>query len=153
MSAAFMSAATASMTTAAAVRRGCMSAAAVCWRCVRCVHAPCTGMGNRGVATSPVVATSAVIVVGGRCVTAVAVIASAPLTGEAMGAPSVTIAPSGPRSHAQEDAIVEIARPVKAHGGAAVGSIVVIAVGAYGLNADANDNLRMSRWRDGQSKQ
>jgi hypothetical protein len=133
MSAASMTtAATTCMSTATtAVRWRCMSAAAAArWRCVRRVHMPCTGMGNARVATS------AVIVVRGSSVAAVPVITSAPLTAEAMCAPSVAIAPTGPRAHAQKNAVVEVSRPIEAHGRAAVRRIVVIAVGAVRLDAD-----------------
>ena len=47
---------------------------------------------------------------------------------EAMIAPAVAIAPARPWTHAQEDAVIEIARPIKSAGCAAVRSIVVVAV-------------------------
>jgi hypothetical protein len=63
--------------------------------------------------------------------------------------PAVAIAPAGPWAHAQEDAAVKVARSVEAIGSAGVWSIVVIAVGADRLNADADFDLRLSRWRQG----
>jgi hypothetical protein len=71
----------------------------------------------------------------------------------AMAAPAVLVAPAGPRTHAQEDAVEEVIRPVKARGCAAVRRIVVVAPLTDGWNADANDNLRASRWRQGQTRE
>jgi hypothetical protein len=45
---------------------------------------------------------------------------SSAATAEAMSTPAVAIAPVRPRTHAEENAVIEIARPIKAHGGAAV---------------------------------
>jgi hypothetical protein len=47
---------------------------------------------------------------------------------EAMITPAVAIAPACPWTHTQEDAVIEIARPIKATGCAAVRCIVVVAV-------------------------
>jgi hypothetical protein len=63
--------------------------------------------------------------------------------------PAVAIAPAGPWAHAQENTAIKIARPVEAIGRAGVRSIVVIAVGTDRLNADADFDLRLSRWRQG----
>ena len=82
---------------------------------------------------------------------ATAVIASAALFGEAMAAPAVAIAPAGPRAHAQEDAVIEVSRPVKSIGRAGVWSIVVISVRASGLHAQFNDDLSLSRRRQDQA--
>jgi hypothetical protein len=70
-----------------------------------------------------------------------------------MCAPAVAVAPTCPRSHAQEDAVIEISRPVEAHGGTLVRSVVVVAVGTNWLNAHAYINLRASRWRHGQGRE
>ena len=75
---------------------------------------------------------------------AAAAIAPAAAIDEAMAAPAVAIAPAGPWAHAQEDAVVEVARPVKSIGRAGVGRIVVIAVGTDRLNADADYDLRLA---------
>src|SRR5580693_138033 len=71
---------------------------------------------------------------------------------EAMLTPAVAVAPVCPRAHAQEDAVIEISRPVKAAGCAAVWRIVVVAVGTDGLYAYAyaNCDLRAGRWHQGQ---
>jgi hypothetical protein len=63
----------------------------------------------------------------GLIATAAVVAASAAIS-EAMSAPSVPIAPAGPGTHAQEDAVVEVPRAVKAIGCAAIGLIFVIAI-------------------------
>jgi hypothetical protein len=63
-----------------------------------------------------------------------ALIASATTAGEAMAAPTMAIAPVGPWTHSQEDAVVEIAGPIKAAGGAGIGCIVVVTIGADGWN-------------------
>jgi hypothetical protein len=59
---------------------------------------------------------------------AAAAIVSATAVTEPMAAPAVAITPAGPWAHAQEDAVVEISRPVKAIGCAGVRRIVIIAV-------------------------
>jgi hypothetical protein len=61
-------------------------------------------------------------------------IASASAAAKAMAAPAVAIAPVGPWAYAQEDAVVEIARAVKAVGRAGIGCIVVVAVITDGRN-------------------
>jgi hypothetical protein len=63
---------------------------------------------------------------------------------EAIAAPPVAIAPAGPRTHAQEDAVVEVARPIETDRRATIWRIVIIAIGANGLNTDGDDNLRAS---------
>ena len=47
---------------------------------------------------------------------------------EAVITPAVAIAPARPWTHAQEDAVIEIARPIKSAGCAAIRCIVVVAV-------------------------
>jgi hypothetical protein len=70
-----------------------------------------------------------------------------------MATPTVAVAPAGPWAHTQEDATVEVFRPIKSIGRAGVRSIVVIAVRTNGWNADVDDDLRLSRWRQGQARQ
>jgi hypothetical protein len=84
---------------------------------------------------------------------AAAAIAAATAVGEAMTAPAVAIAPASPWAHAQEDAVVEVPRPIEAHGRAGVGRIVVVAVPTDRLNANTDDDLRASRWRQGQARE
>jgi hypothetical protein len=68
-----------------------------------------------------------------------------------MISPAVAITPVRPWAHAQEDPVIEIARPIKAAGGAAVRGIVVIAIGTDGwIYAYADDNLGISRSHQGQ---
>jgi hypothetical protein len=71
-----------------------------------------------------------------------------------MTAPAVAIAPAGPWAHAQEDAAIEVPRTVKSIGCAGVRRIVVIAVRTYGWGAaDVDDDLSLSHWRQGQTRQ
>jgi len=70
----------------------------------------------------------------------------------AMAAPAVTITPAGPGTHAQEDAVVEVIRPVKALGRAAVGCSFVVAVRTDGWFADFYGNLRANLRRQGQAR-
>jgi hypothetical protein len=70
----------------------------------------------------------------------------------AMAAPAVTITPARPRAYAQEHAVVEVIRPVKALGRTAVGWGFVIAVRADGWFADFYSNLRAYLWRQGQAR-
>src|SRR5271157_3449227 len=86
-------------------------------------------------------------------VPAAAAIISATAVTEPMAAPAVAIAPAGPWAHAQEDAVVEVPRPVEAIRRAGVGRVVVVAVGAGRLNANVDDDLRVSRWRKGQARE
>ena len=64
---------------------------------------------------------------------------------KAMATPSVAVSPTAPGTHAEEDAIVEVARPVIAHGRAGVRRITVIAVRTDGLDAEVDHNLRLGR--------
>jgi hypothetical protein len=98
-------------------------------------------------AAATVAAASAGVVAGAS------VEASATLTAEAMVAPAVAVAPVGPGTDAEEDAVVEVARAVVAVRSATVGGIAVIAVLADGLRAviatpevDANADLGVGRW-------
>src|SRR5580658_7959952 len=81
------------------------------------------------------------------CRAAAAVITSSAFAHKAMAAPAVAVAPPGPWAHTQEDAVVEVPRPVEAIGRASVWRIVVIAVGTNRLNTNVDENLCFSRWR------
>jgi hypothetical protein len=81
-----------------------------------------------------------------RCATST-VIASSAIIDKAMSAPAVAVAPSSPRPHAQEYAVIEVSRSVEANRGAGVRRIVVVSVRTYRLNADANHHLGICRWR------
>jgi hypothetical protein len=78
-----------------------------------------------------------VVSVGVGCVigriTAPTVVSASTAIHEAIAAPTVAVAPARPRAHAQEDAVVEIARPVEADRSATIWRIVVIAIGANRL--------------------
>ena len=89
-------------------------------------------------------------VIGG--IPASAAIASAAAVNKPVPAPAVAIAPAGPWSHAQKDAIVKVSRPIKAHRRTGIRSVVVIAIRADRRNADphSNHDLRWSGWRHGQ---
>lgn len=80
-------------------------------------------------------------------VVAAAVIPAAAVAGEAMSTPAVSVTPVGPGTDAEEDAVVEVAGAVEAHGCAGVGLVVVVAVLADGLNADFDDDLRVGSGR------
>src|SRR5580658_3520586 len=90
--------------------------------------------------------------VSARARVAASVVPASSAAAEAMLTPAVAVAPVCPRAHAQEDAVIEISRPVKAAGCAAVWRIVVVAVGTDGLYAYAyaNCDLRAGRWHQGQ---
>lgn len=96
------------------------------------------GSARRGVARYRCAA-SPVSTIG--FITTFTVVSSSTTVGEAMIAPAVVIAPVGPRAHAKEDAVIEIARPVKANRSAGVGGIVVVAIGTDGLSPYADGNL------------
>ena len=80
-----------------------------------------------------------------------AVIASSAFARKAMAAPAVAIAPAAPGAHAQENAVVEVPWPVVTIGRAGIRRIAVVAIRTAWLNADVNQNLRWSRWRQGQA--
>jgi hypothetical protein len=81
------------------------------------------------------------------CCAAAAVIASAAIIHKPMAAPAVTIAPACPWTHAQEDPVIEVPRPVETNRRAGIGRVVVIAIRAYRLHADVNAYLRLCHWR------
>jgi hypothetical protein len=78
-----------------------------------------------------------------------------------MTAPAVAVTPVGPWAHTQEDAVVEVPRPVKSIRRAGVWGIVVVAVGAFRRRrrrrrrrtADADDDLRVRGWRQNHARQ
>jgi len=83
------------------------------------------------------------------CEAASTVIPSSTLVDKAMSAPAVIIAPACPRPHSEEDAVVEVSRPVEAHRRAGVWRIVVIAIRAHRLDSDADRYLRVCGRRHG----
>ena len=83
----------------------------------------------------------------GLIAAAAVIVASMAMIDVAMAAPAVGITPAGPWAHAQEDAVVEVIRPVKALGRASVRPSFVVAPLANRWFADFNDNLRASLWR------
>jgi hypothetical protein len=83
--------------------------------------------------------------------TASAVISSTTTAAETMTSPAVAIAPASPWAHAQEDTVVEIARPVKTNWCAGIWCVVIVTVGTSRLNAD--DNLRVNLWRHSQDRE
>jgi hypothetical protein len=87
------------------------------------------------------------------CLSAAATIVSSTTVAETMAAPAVAVAPACPGTHAQEDAAVEVPRPVKAIGRAGVRRIVVIAVRTYGWSVDVNNNLSLSHWHQDKARQ
>lgn len=105
------------------------------------------GMGNGSVAVR--LSASGAI----RHVPRSAVIASSAFAHKAMAAPAVTVAPSAPGPHPQEDAVVEVPRPVIAIGRAGIRRIAVVAIRTAWLNADIHGNLRLGRWRQGQASE
>ena len=92
---------------------------------------------------------AAAIVTACRCFAAATAIAASAGLDKAVTAPAVSIAPTSPRTHAKEDAVVEVAGTVEAHGRAGIGCVIVVAVRAYRLNADANDDLGRGGRREG----
>src|SRR6185437_268909 len=57
---------------------------------------------------------------------------------ETMGTPPMSIAPVGPRAHAEEDSVIEVAGAIEAGGGAGVRGVLVIPVRADRRSADLN---------------
>ena len=89
----------------------------------------------------------------GLIAAATVVLASMAMIEVAMFAPAVTITPAGPWAHAQEDAVVEVIRPVKAPGGASIGRFFVVApMTSDWWFADFNDNLRANLWHKCQAR-
>jgi len=164
-----MSAAAASMSTAAGycmaccagtrsatgmTRYRCMSAAAAGANCRPAAACFTTTPASCSATAASCPATAAAGKVAVICgITAAAVIPSATTVFKAMATPAVAIAPAGPGAHAQENAVVEVAWTIKAVGRTGVRGVVVVAVLANGLNADANpdDDLCLRRWRHGQA--
>ena len=82
-----------------------------------------------------------------------AVISSTAGRDKAMTAPTVVITPAGPWTHAQEDAVVEVARPVITNRGAGIRCIAVVTVRTDGWWATyADGNLRIRSWRQSQGR-
>jgi hypothetical protein len=77
---------------------------------------------------------------------------SASTMAEAMFTPTVAIAPVRPWTHAQENAVVEIARSIVTTGRAGIRRIAVVPVRTDGL-IDADDNFRADLWRQGQDSE
>ena len=92
---------------------------------------------------------AAVLVIRGSARSAV--VSSSAFIGKAMRAPAMAVAPAAPWAHAQEDAVIEIARSVISHRRALVRCVSVIAVGTARLNADADGDLCLRRRRQSQS--
>ena len=114
----------------------------------------CVGMRHSsvvsvGVRRPGVIAAGITAMIG--CIAAAAAIASTTAVDEPMPTPPMTITPAGPWAHSQEDPVIEVSRPVKAIGRAGIRRIVVVAVLANWLNANAyaNHNLRLCRRRQG----
>jgi len=127
-----------------AVRRCAMRWCAVC----RCAMRWCAVW--RSVAT--IVGAVDVMTMLGLIAAASMIVASMAMIDVAMFAPAVGVAPAGPWAHAQEDAVVEVIRSVKALGGAAVGCGFVIAPLTNGWNTNFDGNLRANHWRQGQAR-
>ena len=165
-----------SSTTAAATTRCCRCCCARC--CPLCAGVRCVGTryvcvacaGSRiaawtncsGIAanlaasanftTAACAAAAGKAAVVGRISAAAAITAAAAVT-KPVSAPAVAIAPTGPRAHAQEDAVVKVSWPIEAHGRTGVGRIVVIAVLANRLNTNSNYELRLCGRRHGQARE
>jgi hypothetical protein len=88
-----------------------------------------------------------------RCKAAASVVPSAAIIHEAMLTPAVPIAPAGPWAHAQENAVVEVARPIESHRRAFIRRIVVIPVRTHRLCAYIDVDLRLSRRRQSQPRE
>lgn len=94
-----------------------------------------------------------VLVVSGPMITAIVVltaVVSSAGADEAVMAPSVSVAPVGPRADTEEDAVVEVAGPVIAGRSTPVRSVAVVTVGANrraAANVDAEADLSMTRRR------
>jgi hypothetical protein len=80
------------------------------------------------------------------------VVVSPAFVHKAMAAPAVAVAPSAPWAHTQEDAVVEVSRPVIAVGRAGVWRIAVVAIRTDRLSANVNNKLSLSRRRNGQAR-
>lgn len=152
------------------VRFGCMRSSCMGrggspgWR-VRCAGSRTGGTGYAVAANSSTAAgcsSSGILTASGRSSAvmparrrraATTAITAAACLNKAVTAPAVSIAPTGPGAHAEEDAVVEIAWTIEAHGRAGVGCIVVIAVRTDRLNTDADDDLGLNSLRHGHESQ
>ncbi len=116
----------------------------------RCCGTRC-GMGCAGTRCCGVGRATGIMSTISRRATS-AVVSPSSSAAKTMAAPAVAVAPAGPWAHAQEDAVIEIAGPVKAIRRACIGGIVVIAVGTDGWDTDVYDNLRVACWQQGQRR-
>ncbi len=137
--------------------RGAMGRATMCRCGMRTATTCCWGIGvmNSGASVVPATApgvgrpTSSIGRISAPIVVSAAGdVASSSTTVEAMLAPTVAIAPACPWAYAEEDPVIEISRPIKTHGRAAIRRIFVIAVGTHG-RIDADANFSVGRWRQG----
>jgi len=81
-------------------------------------------------------------IAGVGCEAAAAAIATAAVVVEAMSAPAVAVSPAGPGAHAEEDAVIEVARAIVAIGRAGVGGVVVVSpLADRRWAADADEHL------------
>jgi hypothetical protein len=96
-----------------------------------------------------IVAVSIMAVLG--LITSPSVVTATAFIMEAMVAPAVGVAPAGPWSYAEEDAVVEISWPIKPIGRAGIWRILVIAPLADGWNADFDGNLSFRRRHNNQA--
>jgi len=137
------------MTTAAAMRNG-MSTAIV-------VIAAATNFAARVAAASIGIAVdcdwapgaSAIFGMSAACIAPAGDIVASASSDEAMRAPAVAIAPVRPWANAEEDAVIEVARTVKAAGCALIGRVLIVAVGAGWRDADIDGDLRVACRREG----
>src|SRR5579863_8799161 len=81
-----------------------------------------------------------------------AVVVTAAFVHKSVTAPSVAVAPTTPGAHTQEDAVVEVSRPVITVGRAGVRRIAVVTIRADWLDSDVNNELSLSRRRNGQAR-
>jgi hypothetical protein len=82
---------------------------------------------------------------------AASVVAATAFTVEAIFAPAVSITPAGPGTHAEEDAVVKVPRPIESIGRASVGWSFVIAPLTDGWDADFDGNLSFRGWHNSQT--
>jgi hypothetical protein len=120
-----------------AIMRGSVRLTVMRWGCVRLAVMRDGGMGA-GISVIAYEATG---------------ISSASGIDKAMAAPTVVITPACPWAHAQEDAVVEVARPVITNRGARVRCIAVVAVRTdRGRTPYGDGDLRIRFWRQGQGR-
>jgi hypothetical protein len=80
-------------------------------------------------------------------------VTSASTTAESMITPTMTIAPTCPWADTEEDAVIEITRPIKTTWGAAVWCVFVIAVGTdWRIYADGNLCVQARHYRQGRQQ-